>query len=107
MAPKMCSSTPQESSIDSTNVDLEAVTALADEVGELRRENKKLRDEVAELRREDEELRDEVESLREETVSTVVVKRVLLEYGISGEQLEGIIEDIEAVDSQLWGEDDE
>lgn len=44
---------------------------------------------------------------REEAVHTVAVERVLLEYGISGERVDEIIETVEAVDSELWGDDDE
>ncbi|ELY61265.1 hypothetical protein [Natronococcus jeotgali] len=47
-----------------------------------------------------------LEQLREKHVATVAVKRVLLEYGLSLEQVDEIIETIEEVDSKLGGEND-
>lgn len=44
---------------------------------------------------------------RGHTVHTVAVERVLLEYGMSGEQVDALIETIETVDSEVWGDDDE
>jgi hypothetical protein len=46
-------------------------------------------------------------NLRENAVYTVAVERVLVEYGLDTDVVDSILEDIEAVDSQLWGDDDE
>lgn len=47
-------------------------------------------------------LEEQVALLEGSTVHTAVVKRVLLEYGISRQQVEEIVETIETVDRQVW-----
>lgn len=52
-------------------------------------------------------LNERIDDLRENTVHTIAVKRVLLEYGISPELVDEVIENVETVDDELWGDDGE
>lgn len=60
-----------------------------------------------ELESEIEQRKVEYEQLREKMVATPAVERVLLEYGLDTEDVDVIMNDIEAVDNRLWGGDDE
>ena len=40
-------------------------------------------------------------------VATVAVERVLLEYGVEPEDVDSIVDDIEAVDNRLGSDDNE
>lgn len=60
-----------------------------------------------ELESEIEQRKVEYEQLREKMVATPAVERVLLEYGIDTEDVDVIINDIEAVDNQLGSGNDE
>lgn len=53
------------------------------------------------------ELEERVSHLRENTVHTAAVERVLLEYDISPELVDEVIEAIETVDEGMWGDGDE
>jgi N-acetylglutamate synthase/N-acetylornithine aminotransferase len=52
------------------------------------------------------ELEQEYDEMREQTVHTVAVEKVLLEYGLSAERVDEIVTTIEAVDEGLGGDDD-
>jgi polyhydroxyalkanoate synthesis regulator phasin len=52
-------------------------------------------------------LEDQIDLIEERTVRTAALKRVLLEYGMSGEEVEELVETVEAVDDELRGDDDE
>jgi predicted RNase H-like nuclease (RuvC/YqgF family) len=62
---------------------------------------------VAKLESELEQQKTEFEQLREAMVTTSAVERVLLEYGVEPDAVGSIVDDIEAVDSRLGGDDDE
>ena len=62
---------------------------------------------VAKLESELEQQKTEFEQLREAMVTTAAVERVLLEYGVEPDAVGSIVDDIEAVDSRLGGDDDE
>lgn len=50
---------------------------------------------------------DRLNHLRENTVHTVAVEHVLLEYGLSSERVDEVVETVEDVDRELWGDIDE
>lgn len=54
-----------------------------------------------------EKLEEHLTHFRENTVHIVAVERVLLEYGISGERVDEIVETVEDVDRELWSDIDE
>lgn len=53
------------------------------------------------------EIEEGLNNLRENAVYTDAIERVLVEYGLDTDVVDSILEDIEAVDRQIWGDDHE
>lgn len=79
--------------------------ALQEQIDELTTELEHRDQRITELESATEQRQTEQERLREKMVVTAAVERVLIGYGLDADVVDQMLDDIEAVDSQLWGED--